>query len=772
MTISNKLGTITTDFNYSDDEAYAIALQQDNKIIAVGYTDVNHSSSFALTRYYPNGNLDTTFGNNGIVSTDWYSCSVYDAKLQADNKIIVVGSDSTEWSIGEFALARYNTDGSLDATFGNNGKVTTNFGFYAEAFTLALQSNNKIIAAGIYDSGNFDNMHFALVRYNTNGSLDTTFGNNGKIMTAFNGDYELANAISVQTDNKIIAAGMSNDATGNSYFTLARYTTNGSLDTTFGNNGKVITGFAGSNAAAEAIALQTNNKIVVAGYSNGINNFDFALARYNTDGSLDTSFGNGGKVITDFNGEEQKINAITLQADKILAAGYSYINGNYAFALARYNTDGSLDTSFGNGGKVTTNYAYAVAASAITIQGNKILLIGHYNNNYRPDSINTENVNHDFILARYNADGSLDASFGAPNTKPTGSVNILGIAKQAQLLTASNTLADSDGLGVIHYQWLADNKIINGASAASYTLSNNEAGKAISVIASYIDGNGTQETVSSIATALVSVELYGDNGGIKNDLLIANNGNDLIYGLAGNDTLYGNSGDDSLYGGDGNDVLYALLGSDSLIGGSGNDVYWVNDTNDKVIETNAALTEIDKIISSMNYTLGNNIENLTLSGTLAINGTGNALANNLTGNNAANHLLGNAGNDTLKASGGDDSLNGGLGNDVLKGGLGHDVFIFDSALNNNIDKITDFSVSDDSIDLSPAIFNKLNGTGMLNSDYFKTGTLAADNNDYLIYNNKTGALYYDADANGAGIAVKIATLGINLALSNADFVVI
>ena len=210
----------------------------------------------------------------------------------------------------------------------------------------------------------------------------------------------------------------------------------------------------------------------------------------------------------------------------------------------------------------------------------------------------------------------------------------------------------------------------------------------------------------------------------------------------------------------GANTLNGGVGADTLIGGLGNDVYIVDNDGDVVTETSTLATEIDTVKSSKNYTLGANLENLTLTGSAAINGTGNALNNVLTGNKGANVLNGGAGDDTLE---------GGIGNDTLTGGAGHDIF---QLKNSSKDTITDFSVFDDTIQLENSVFTQLTATGVLSADNFKIGAAAADANDYVIYNSNTGALYYDANGSDAGGATQIAVLGIDLALTHADFFVI
>ena len=235
-----------------------------------------------------------------------------------------------------------------------------------------------------------------------------------------------------------------------------------------------------------------------------------------------------------------------------------------------------------------------------------------------------------------------------------------------------------------------------------------------------------------------------------------------LYGQSGNDRLFGDAGNDTLVGESGNDQLYGGLGRDTMEGGSGNDLYVVSSAFDVTIEVANAGT--DKVLSSVNWTLAANVENLLLTGTTAINGTGNALANNITGNSAAN---------TLNGGGGNDTLNGGLGADVLTGGGGRDNFVFNSSkLPANAETITDFSVAFDTIYLEDAVFAGLGAAGVLNANAFRIGAAAADADDRIIYNSATGALIYDSNGNAAGGAYQIATLSANLAMTNADFLVI
>lgn len=388
-------GKVVTDFDGGSDHGLSMAVQADGKIVVVGFSNTSPTSSagrdFAIARYNIDGTLDTTFGTAGTgkVTTD-FSASIDDAMavaIQADGKIVVAGASN-----GDFALARYNISGTLDTTFGTGGKVTTDFSGLDHANAVAIQADGKIIAAG-QGFNSSSGPDFALARYLSDGTLDTTFGSGGKVTTAFSNDPDEAFAIAIQTDGKIVVAGTSNASAATQFdFALARYNGDGTLDTTFGSGGKVTTDFEGgcfcirADDLAFAVSIQPDGKIVAAGRSD-TNNFDFALARYNTNGALDTTFGSGGRVTTDFSlGSTDFAQAVVIQGDgRIVAAGTS--NGD--FALVRYNSNGTLDTGFGSGGKVSTDFSGGFdQANAVALQvDGKIIAAGF--------------AGDDFALARY-----------------------------------------------------------------------------------------------------------------------------------------------------------------------------------------------------------------------------------------------------------------------------------------------------------------------------------------------------------------------------------
>ncbi|HEU5064712.1 MAG TPA: PASTA domain-containing protein [Gaiellaceae bacterium] len=367
-------GKVTTALGPTDAEAYGLALQPDGKLVAAGYASNGSNNDFALARYSPNGSLDTSFGSGGKVTTSFGPSSHDGANAlvrQPDGKLVAAGYTS-DGSGYDFALARYNADGSLDTSFGSGGKVTTPIGSGHDlAFALVLQPDGKLVAAG--DSSNGSDRDFALARYSPNGSLDTSFGSGGKVTTWIGSGNDSAYALAVQPDGKLVAGG-SNLQGSQSVVALARFNTNGSLDSGFGTGGKVATAFGGY-AWATALALQPDGKLVVGGAGSTGSQQGFALARYNQNGSLDTTFGSAGKVTTAI-GSNDGAKAVALQPDgKLVAAGYARAGSADVFALARYGANGSLDTTFGSAGKATAAIGSDDDASALALQPDGKLVV-------------------------------------------------------------------------------------------------------------------------------------------------------------------------------------------------------------------------------------------------------------------------------------------------------------------------------------------------------------------------------------------------------------
>jgi uncharacterized delta-60 repeat protein len=380
-------GKLITNFD-APAHAQAVVIEPDGKIIAAGdrYSGKTYLD-FALVRYNLDGSLDTTFGHRGTVATDLRASSSDDkanaVALQPDGKIVAAG-DSLGLRQWDFALARYNPDGSLDTTFGDGGKVITDFGMTSTAQALAIQPNGKIVVAGIV--GEYPTSDFALARYNRDGHLDLTFDGDGLVTTDFFNGIDVGRGLVLQPGGRVVVAGtVFNSGSGKYNIALARYTSDGSLDQAFGNGGKVTTDPFGYGAGASAITLQTDGKLVVAGGASASNfSGGFALVRYNRDGSLDPTFGNGGKVLTDFVDSNSGAHAVAFQpaGGKIVAVGWAtHPHAGYQidFAAARYNSNGSLDESFAVDGKTTTDFfCDDDSAFGVAIQpDNKVVAVGY-----------------------------------------------------------------------------------------------------------------------------------------------------------------------------------------------------------------------------------------------------------------------------------------------------------------------------------------------------------------------------------------------------------
>jgi uncharacterized delta-60 repeat protein len=387
-------GKQTTDFGFGEsDAANAVALQGDGKIVTVGRAGGDDGrDAFGLARYNPSGALDASFAGDGRQTTAFGSfAQASDVAIQANGKIVAVGRGRTS----DFAVARYNLNGTLDTSFSGDGKQTTDFAGTDDADGVALQGDGKIVVAGA-DGGS----SFALARYNANGTLDASFSGDGKLTTDFGSSA--ANGVVVQANGKIVAVGFMATASGGN-FALVRYNPNGALDPSFSGDGKQTTDF-GSNDLASGVALQGDGKIVAVGSTDEGSSptGQFALARYNANGSLDTTFSGDGKKTTDFfPGASDRADDVAIQANgRIVAVGFARGGATGDdFALARYNPNGSLDTSFSGDGMRRTNFEQRDGANGVAIQANgRIVAVGE------GGAGSSSNQTPDFALARYLGD--------------------------------------------------------------------------------------------------------------------------------------------------------------------------------------------------------------------------------------------------------------------------------------------------------------------------------------------------------------------------------
>ncbi|MBN8455649.1 MAG: putative Ig domain-containing protein [Candidatus Accumulibacter sp.] len=685
--------------------------------------------------------------------------------------------------------------------------------------SVSIQSDGKILAAGY---GSTDGAtDFVLQRYNSNGSLDASFNGDGMIIVDAGGN-ESARSVTTEPGGKILVL-----STGSSGSFLLRYLSDGSLDVDFGVSGRVETQLYSWDTAANSVTLQPDGKILVAGARSGEGtDLDFALVRYNSDGSLDVGFGDNGYVTTPVSNSAGAGCSVKVQGDgKIIVAGGQYNPGGSGsdLVLVRYDQDGTPDPSF-VGGFLPDHVAFKHDAVNITIpdglfvdpdSGDRLTFSAtQAGGSALPSWLSFDAATRTFsgtpgdgdvgrfgVVITATDEGGLSASRKAftltilkGNTTPTGDVTITGTAAQNQLLTASNTLDDVDGLGSIAYQWESSPNgttwsVLSGATGDSFTLTQAQVGQHLRVVASYIDGLGTAESRASEATpaianandapvvaspisdqgateatafsvtipagtftdvdagdvltyaatlangsalpawltfdaatrtfqgtpttvGTVSVRLTAsDSGGLTAsdvfDIMIASI-NKTLTGTASADTLTGGIGNDTLSGLGGNDVLDGLGGNDSLdggggtdtlVGGAGNDTYVVDNAGDVVTENAGEGTDL--VRTSVTYTLSANVENLTLTGTAAISATGNTLDNVLTGNSGVN------------------VLDGGSGTDALVGGTGNDTYVVDNSddvVTENSGAGTDLVQSSATYTLSTNVENlTLTGTSAINA---------------------------------------------------------
>ena len=359
------------------------------------------------------GDLDTTFDGDGraisypVPSNPGRSDTVFGLAIQADGKIIAAGfSGVPSTAISDFALIRYNSDGSLDNTFSGDGRQAINFGGIDQAYDVALQANGKIVVAGQKCNNNFTICDVALARHNVGGALDITFSGDGRQTTDFGAHDNGSSAVAIQSNGKIVAAGYMWNGTDYD-FAVYRYLSDGSLDSTFSGDGMARFGLgAARQDLASGLAIQTDGKIVVAGYTGDVEyaNNNFAVARLNQNGSLDTTFSGDGRQITNMGGDDYAY-AVALQADgKIVVVGEKDIPGISYFALTRYNTNGSLDTTFNTTGRKAFSIVAGVDSVAVAVrvqEDGKIVVAGR----------SGEADFADFAMVRLNSNGGFDTTF-------------------------------------------------------------------------------------------------------------------------------------------------------------------------------------------------------------------------------------------------------------------------------------------------------------------------------------------------------------------------
>ncbi len=434
-----------------DNKALAMTVQSDGKILAAGYAYFG-TQQFAITRYSANGTIDTTFGEAGT-RLEWLgpgNAEAHGIAVQSSGKVVVGGFAVSDKS--RFGLARFNSDGSLDLTFGGGGAVTE-IGTDSAAYAMALQADDKILLGGWSISGG--KKVFTIARYDADTPLlDTGFGSGGAVIAAAGTNDQQINALAVQPDGKIVAAGsdgasaivvrrynpdgsldtgfasggtfsstsmagardlailgngdilVAGEVPGGSAFEVARLTASGALDTTFGAGGFAQQG-VGGGALANGLAVQGDGKIVVAGTGSGP---AVAVARFNANGSNDTGFGTSGVTLQQFTSTSDEGNDVAvLSSGRIVVAGTGGTSSAHEALLAGFTAGGALDGGFGTSGSVLADAGSkqsAGRASALQSDG-KLVVAGIERPTPTSPSVTST------VVARYLADGSLDTAFGS-----------------------------------------------------------------------------------------------------------------------------------------------------------------------------------------------------------------------------------------------------------------------------------------------------------------------------------------------------------------------
>ncbi len=396
-------GSAITPVGAGEDYANAVAVQSDGKILVAGGAAMTGGTQFALVRYGRDGSLDAGFGNGGKVTTAIGSKGndvAAAVALQIDGKILVAGSSDQGATGMDFVVVRYNADGSLDAGFGAGGKVTIDFGGETDrAWALLVQDDGKIVLGGEANMGSTTTgVDFALARLNADGSLDAGFGSGGKVTSSLKSGSgtDIVRGLAQQTvgtEKRVLAVGGEGD------FLAARYRADGSPDTTWGASGKVVGLFGSTIGGARAVTVLSSGEAVIAGHVG----HRFAVAQLDAAGQLDNRFGaaSDGRFVLGLVPNWNEATAIVRQSDgRYVVGGWAFSGAGSSgdFAALRLRTDGSLDAAFGTAGVVIAPMAAGTKddqAHGMVLQADdrvpavRVLQAGEANGS-----------NHDFALTR------------------------------------------------------------------------------------------------------------------------------------------------------------------------------------------------------------------------------------------------------------------------------------------------------------------------------------------------------------------------------------
>jgi uncharacterized delta-60 repeat protein len=411
------------------------AIQPNGKILVAGTTS-GTNEDFIVARVNSDGSIDKQFGNSGVTITDAGSdADILSAVALLPNGQIIAGGQTVRNSANDFALIRYTSAGKVDPSFGQNGIVVTNVGGSSNVTSIAIQPDNKILAAGNFTNGT---TYFVAARYKTNGALDTSFNHNGFVM-ASPGNSASATSVALSS-GKIIVGGYSYDPAGNSQFNILQFITSGVIDSSFGTYGWAYSNFGGPDQTLTSLHITSNGRILAGGYAEPTSgNTQFALAKFLPNGNPDSSFGTYGQVLTSLTDTTQDYSTcIFMQTNgEILLGGYTVpSDNNEEFGLARYQGNGSIDSSFATNGVLLGTYPdQSYYYSNIFVQPDgKLVVFGDVYEAYNTFP---------YFLWRFTAKGAIDPSYGQNGRAST-------------IAGSSYAVMQSDGKMVI-----AGNKSIN-----------------------------------------------------------------------------------------------------------------------------------------------------------------------------------------------------------------------------------------------------------------------------------------------------------------------
>jgi uncharacterized delta-60 repeat protein len=433
-------GVALADFGGSD-SGMAIAMQSDGKVLMAGRAWNGSEYDFGVARFNTDGTLDSSFGVGGLARTDLGSIfdTPYAMAVQTNGRIVVVGQ--TEGEGYDFGMVRFNTDGSLDSGFGVGGKVVVDFaGSYDLAYGVAVHASGKITIAGTATDSDY-HFRFGLAQFNADGSLDSTFGDDGKVMTAFgNMDTEAYTVMSVGS-GKFLVAGYAYDFdTGGADLALARYNSDGSLDTSFDGDGMVVTDVGTYDESVHGLALTSDGSIIAAGTAGG----DYLVVKYSASGQLDMDFGTDGKVFVDYVGGYDVGHAVAMSGEQIMVAGAADMLGDMDFGLVRLNADGSADDTFCNDGLLALDLgSWDDEAMGMVVEGNGNLMIGGFAVNGSGD--------YDFAAVHY---GTFTDE--TPNLPPVADPGLSYSVGEGGSVGLSGAGSHDDDGTIVSYEWDLD----------------------------------------------------------------------------------------------------------------------------------------------------------------------------------------------------------------------------------------------------------------------------------------------------------------------------